>query len=243
MLTTTTFASFPLLTPASIRNPFLQRLALSVSCASLIESSSWCTSKMPVRDRSVWKTMWALSESARICQRAVSDALIAHYQGLDSNDLREVLKSCDHPKPQGDVKGFWRVDKDKDPELRHTVLTLIASHDLYSKIHAADGDREKGIEAFLAQNRSEGWMLPETLCLADYGLGHDERAQHPQLVSSRLGPRFYDWQLVQRADESWRECHLHACNLLGGPRILTPICCLWRRPVSRSPPASGRPKS
>ena len=83
------------------------------------------------------------------------------------------------------------------------------------RIDAADGDRERGIEAFLAQNDGEGWMLPETLRLADYGLGHDERARQSQPVASRLGPRFYDWQLVQSADESWRECHLHARNLLG----------------------------
>jgi hypothetical protein len=25
-----------------------------------------------------------------------------------------------------DPKGFWRVDRDKDPELRHTVLSLVA---------------------------------------------------------------------------------------------------------------------
>ena len=37
---------------------------------------------------------------------------------------------------------------------------------------------------------------------------------HSQL-QSRLGPRFYDWQLVQSPEESWRECHLHARNLLG----------------------------
>ena len=56
---------------------------------------------------------------------------------------------------------------------------------------------------------------PETLRLADYGLGHDECARHPKPVASRLGPRFYDWQLAQGLDESWRECHLHARNLLG----------------------------
>ena len=82
-------------------------------------------------------------------------------------------------------------------------------------ISDAGGDREKGIESFLTQNHGEGWMLPETLRLADYGLGHDERARHPQPVASRLGPRFYDWQLVQTTDESWRECHLHARNILG----------------------------
>ncbi|MFM7550739.1 MAG: hypothetical protein ACKO8I_18135 [Cyanobacteriota bacterium] len=51
--------------------------------------------------------------------------------------------------------------------------------------------------------------------LADYVLGHDDRALEHQPVASRLGPRFYDWQLAQSAEESWRECHLHARNLLG----------------------------
>ena len=138
---------------------------------------------------------------------------------MSSPDLRHILADCDYPRtgpgPQP-PKGFWRVDRDKAPELRHTVLTLIAFHDLESRIQAAGCDREKGIEAFLAQNHGEGWMLPETLRLADYSLGHDERARHPQLVAGRLGPRFYDWQLVQSAGESWRECHLHARNLLGG---------------------------
>ena len=91
----------------------------------------------------------------------------------------------------------------------------MAFHDLELRILAAGGDLVKGIEAFLTQNDGEGWLLPETLRLADYGLGHDERAREPQPVASRLGPRFYDWQLVQSADESWRECHLHARNMLG----------------------------
>ena len=115
----------------------------------------------------------------------------------------------------GSPKGLWRVDKDKDPELRHTVLTLIAFHGLEAQIREHDGDRDAGIAAFLAQNHGDGWLLPETLRLADYGLGHDDRAQHHQPVASRLGPRFYDWQLTQTAEESWRECHLHARNLLG----------------------------
>ena len=138
--------------------------------------------------------------------------------GMTTDDLMHVLGGCDFPVG-GLVdrlpKGFWRVHKDKDPELRHTVLTLVAFHDLEEKILACGGEREKGIDAFLAQNDGEGWMLPETLRLADYGLGHDERARQHQPVASRLGPRFYDWQLAQTPEESWRECHLHARNLLG----------------------------
>lgn len=95
------------------------------------------------------------------------------------------------------------------------MLALAAFDDLTEKTRAAAGDRDAGIDAFLGQNEEEGWMLPETLRLADCGLGHDERAKRPQPVASRLGPRFYDWQLAQGAEESWRECHLHARNLLG----------------------------
>ena len=208
----------PLLLPESMRAPEFVRSALRLNCASQIASPHWCSSRKSIPDRRSWRSLWAATESARVRIRTISDTLIAHLQGLDADDLREILKSCDHPEAHGDVKGFWRIDKDGPPELRHTVLTLVAFRDLESKIQTAGDDREKGTESFLTQNHGEGWMLPETLRLADYDLGHDERARHPQPVASRLGPRFYDWQLAQSADESWRECHLHARNLLGTDR-------------------------
>ena len=164
----------------------------------------------------------ALCDGERSRLRSILDAIAAAWYDCDGDDLRHVLRDVDlgtdslrSRSSALDVRGFWRVDRDKPPELRHTVLTLVAFHDLQAKLDAVEGDREKGIEAFLSQNDGEGWMLPETLRLADYGLGHDEHARQSQPVASRLGPRFYDWQLVQSADESWRECHLHARNLLG----------------------------
>ncbi|HNX50097.1 MAG TPA: hypothetical protein PKL08_08040 [Thermoanaerobaculaceae bacterium] len=171
-----------------------------------------------------WRRRWIVTTQEITRARSVLDAVCASVFGLVYADLVHLLTACDHPTVvvsdqdsarQLNPKGFWRADKDKDPELRHTVLTLVAFHDLEEKIRACGGDRDKGIEAFLAQNNGEGWMLPETLRLADYGLGHDDRAQVPQPVASHLGPRFYDWQLAQAPEESWRECHLHARNLLG----------------------------
>ncbi len=166
------------------------------------------------------KSMWSGMEYERRRQLAITEALAARQLGLSPEDMSTIIKECDRPRYEIDERrllpnGFWRADKDKDPELRHTVLTLVAFHDLEEKIRSCGGDREKGIEAFLNQNNGEGWMLPETLRLADYGLGHDERAKEHQPVSSRLGPRFYDWQLAQTPEESWRECHIHARNLLG----------------------------
>ena len=162
--------------------------------------------------------IWALTDHERVRNRAILDAVTISDAGLSKPDVAHMMSGCDladYNLSELNLKGFWRAEKELRPELRHTILTLIAHHDLESKIQAANGDRQKGIEIFLDQNHGEGWMLPETLRLADYGLGHDDRAQHPQPVASRLGPRFYDWQLVQTADESWRECHLHARNLLG----------------------------
>ena len=179
----------------------------------------------PVRETHATETHYALHPRERVRLRSIIDAISCVTYGCDAADVHHILSNSDLPVSEMrmgssraaslDARGFWRVDKSQDPELRHTILTLIAFHDLASKIQAAGGDHEKGFEAFLAQNHGEGWMLPETLRLSEYGLGHDARAQHPQPVASRLGPRFHDWQLVQSADESWRECHLHARNLLG----------------------------
>jgi hypothetical protein len=74
----------------------------------------------------------------------------------------------------------------------------------------------------LSQNDGQGWQLPETLRLADYGLGHDDRAKEHQPVATALGPRFYDWQLEQSVSESWEECERHA-EILGKllPRSFT----------------------
>ena len=167
----------------------------------------------------------ALHVTERIRLRSIIDAVACILYGCDLSDLKHILRSTDlpttdvsvgsHQSRSLDARGFWRVDRHLPPEHRHTVLTLVAIQDLEVKIDAAGGDREQGIEAFLNQNDGEGWLLPETLRLADYGLGHDDRAKHHQPVAGSLGPRFYDWQLAQSADESRRECRLHARNLLG----------------------------
>ena len=187
---------------------------IGLNLATQLAGPEWIATP-GVQERTAWRTHWFLTDHARVRVRAMVDAVIACLLGLNPVDFSFILRSCDRPDPSGDSKGFWRVDRGQAPELRHTVLALVAFHDLQAKIDSVDGDREKGVEAFLSQNDGEGWMLPETLRLADYGLGHDERSRQPQPVASRLGPRFYDWQLVQSADESWRECHLHARNLLG----------------------------
>jgi hypothetical protein len=181
-------------------------------------STVWSALRAEVKWRP-WQELWAVTPYERLRLRCILDALVADLYGLELEDLGLILQRCDYPaRLFGDYdfyrtldpKGFWRVDKEKEPELRHTVLTLVAFHEL----------KRIGLQAFLALNDGEGWMLPETLRLADYGLGHDGRAKEAQPVTSQLGPRFLPWQLEQTAKVSWEECDRHAERLgalLGHP--------------------------
>ena len=174
-------------------------LAIAPQSATRLE---WKSSHLP------------LSFSERMRCNAAADAIIASAFQLNKSDVAHMLAGCDRANPRGHPSGFWRVDKDKDPELRHTVLTQVAFDDLQKRINSI-GDWQTGVRQFLDQNSGDGWSLPETVRLSDHGLGDDTRAGQPQPVACRLGPRFFDWQLAQSAVESVRECHLHARNLLG----------------------------
>lgn len=152
---------------------------------------------------------FSFTHKERLRNRVILDAVVAYSYGLNFDDLKYILKQCDYPleNREGyvstedlDPKGFWRIDKDRPPELRHTVLTLVAFAEL-EKI---------GIEKFLTMNDGEGWMLPETVRLSDYGLGHDSRAKEEQPVAPVLGERFLSWQMELSPEESWKECELHA---------------------------------
>lgn len=199
----------------SVSEAFRRRLEvyikhfLPLSFPDVRGAEVWISFEKSLDKSLAWQRLWAVTPHERCRLKAILEALAFHLYGLDLEDSRQILTGLDIPMARLrneefckalDARGFWRIDKDKDPELRHTVLSLVAFHDL----------QEKGLDAFLAQNNGEGWLIPEQLRLADYGLGHDERAQEYQPVASRLGPRFYDWQLNEDVERSWQECAAHA---------------------------------
>ena len=156
-----------------------------------------------------WKKAWAVTQSERLRLRAILEVAIALRFGLNEMEFRDICRDCDYPVEllessevtrRFDTKGFWRFQRYVLPELRLAVIAQVAFREACAV----------GLEAFLAQNGGEGWMLPETLRLSDYGLGHDDRAKEHQSVASALGPRFYPWQLEQSVEESWEECERHA---------------------------------
>ncbi len=179
-------------------------LATSLAAPSTMFSEIW--DQHPDKSQA-WRSRWAITRFERLRLKSICEAIAAESLGLSYSEFHHVLAEVDFPVQfvtqvgsSLNPKGFWRMAKDQDPELRHTVLSLVAFRDL----------KEVGLEAFLSQNNEEGWMIPETLRLADYGLGHDDRAKEHQPVAGRLGPRFYDWQLEQDLVESWEECRRHA---------------------------------
>lgn len=173
----------------------------------------------------------AVTDVERLRLRCIADAAIALLYGLDSDDVGWILRDCDRPAGGGavglDPKGLWRVGRSDPPELRLSVLAFVALQDLQETARACGADRDRAIAAFCGTldpalvpdlpflDPTSGWQLPETLRLADYGLGHDERAKEPQPVRARLGERFLPWQLEQSPADSWRECEIHARNILG----------------------------
>ncbi len=188
---------------------YVAKFVASLSMSSPIYASEWLDLKSSFSLTKELERYYALTNNERTRCTAIINAIVFGALELDMENVSLIVEDCDHPTPvildkkfsrRLNPKGFWRIDKEKAPELRHTVLSLIAFHDL----------QEKGLDAFLAQNDGEGWMIPEQLRLADYGLGHDERAQKYQPVASRLGPRFYDWQLNEDVERSWQECAAHA---------------------------------
>ena len=148
-----------------------------------------------------WTHHWALTRHERLRLRVVLDALVAKQFGLSVDDLAWILAGCDLPlgrvgRVDAAPRGFWRVDKDQPPELRHSVLTLVAYREL----------ERIGLDAFLAMDEGRGWTLPPTLRLADYGLGHDDRAREHQAVAAVLGPRWLAGQLDGEFAASWEAC-------------------------------------
>lgn len=193
---------------------------------------------------------WAIRKAKRLEAVVATNAMAFAILGASDADVRTILAECDLPLEslrsqyrELDLVGFWRVDKKMLPEHRTTVLTLVAFANLQSHIATCGGDLVRGIEAFCNQNDGEGWMLPQTVRLADYGLGRDGRAGEHQPVRDHFGPRFHDWQLAQSTEESWRECRLHARNLLGVEGYATLIDELEGRAPSRASAPSMPPSS
>jgi hypothetical protein len=208
----------PILCPkVSLEISNLLFFSFRLICVNQLFAPYWLILKSAKKEisKTIWKSLWAITPYERLRLRCNLDAIIAELYGLSYDDLAWILHDCAYPQSYInnvyhtlDPKGFWRVDQEKEPECRHTVLTLKAFADL----------KLMGFDAFCALNNGEGWMIPETLIYAsnpDGTIAFDTLEGKTVPVRERLGPRFLDWQLAGTPEESWKECEMHAQNILG----------------------------
>ena len=137
----------------AVGNKEVLTLAMKLSLPDHIFSPLWLfflKTNHISRDEVLYQN-WAITPHERLRLRCLLDAVVAELYRLDYPEFAWILKNCAwpiktiHNKQQNfDPKGFWRVDKDKDPELRHSVLTLRAFADLKKIIEKNNGDRDAG---------------------------------------------------------------------------------------------------
>ena len=146
----------------------------------------------------------AILPAERVRLQTMIDSAACALYGLSFNDIRHILKDCDWPvgaERDFDVRGFWRVGRDQPPELRHPVLTLVALRDS----EETDTSNTNRIR--------DGWQLPETVRLADYGpckkscvLSRFSSFKSPAQIDPRTGSRAAPWQhaILWAVVSTWR---------------------------------------
>ena len=196
--------------------------------------------------------------------QCIADALNFYAFGLSLEDVRWVLRDCDHSLSSLQVRSFtqalgsklfWRVDRDTHPECRQTVLSLVAYHDLLKRL-SGTGAQEEVVRKF-ALSPSERWRLPELLTLSEYGLGHDDRAKTPQRVRGLFAEvpesrplSFSDWASYAQAtaERLYGAAWLDALSQDGQPSVasspgLAQADLFGGGHVPRSGPGSSRQRA
>ena len=115
----------------------VERIALRLGGSRVPLRLYWTDLDERLSDKAFEPT-WAICDAERLDSVAIAMPLHFCLVRLARMLRHAILAGCDSATAvrSRDPKGFWRVDKDKDPELRHTVLTLVAFADLEDKIRA-----------------------------------------------------------------------------------------------------------
>lgn len=145
----------------------------------------------------------ALTPHERLRIRCINDAIIFEAFGIAFEQVRHI------------VLDFRGVDRREKQVLRQPIVALAAFKDLQDCISRC-GSRDSGLTSFLGQTSDDGWQLPESLRLSDYGLCDTPQTTEPQVVRECFGPKFFDWQLgTVVPSESWEESQIQSGNILG----------------------------
>ncbi len=133
----------PLIPPYGLRSTPCAQFAAQLNLIMPYFAPQWLEMRAvyPQLNEQNWRRLWAITPHERLRLRCILDAIIAELYGLSYDDFAWMLRD-DPTNP----KGFWRVDKGKPRELRHTTLALAAFKRL----------KDVGLEAF----GQEDWQFP-----------------------------------------------------------------------------------
>jgi len=139
-------AETPLISLSRVRQTPSAELAARLNFIMPSFAPQWLElrSMYPYLGEKHWRTLWAITPHERLRLRCILDAIIAELYSLEYDDFSWILRD-DPTNP----KGFWRVDKGKPKELRHTTLALTAFKRL----------KEVGLDVFC----QEDWQFPQEI--------------------------------------------------------------------------------
>ncbi|MFA5312227.1 MAG: hypothetical protein WC375_02775 [Methanomassiliicoccales archaeon] len=183
----------------AVRSKIIQYI-LSLNANSNIFSQYWLIYK---NNKNNLRKLWAQTPYERLRIRCIIESVLAYYYGLSYEDLAWILRD-----DENNPKGFYRIDKNKDVQIKTQTLILCAYNQLI----------ENGIESFIELNDGDGWTIPDSIRFSINNnriIDFNDVCGHDYEVASRLGPRFLPWQLEGTPEESWKECEMHARNILG----------------------------
>lgn len=183
----------------------------------------------------------ALTERERILLSCQLDACVFTLFGLSCEDVKFILQDCDRTvleiagNPSALFpKGFWRVDKSKDPCQRRTVLTVAAFEDLQDHIAQFAGDLNEGIRSFLARVESDRWCGSDMCASGEaHSRPNEKTERNSSGMSASQDPRKFDWQVSIASAEKTRELAVHLYNLRAWHRDSANSCS--NRAARRSP--------
>ncbi|OPX62710.1 MAG: Eco57I restriction-modification methylase [Methanomassiliicoccales archaeon PtaB.Bin134] len=193
-------------TPLAIKSMLSEKLVLLCAQLTLTQqrfSPLWLTinHSYPNLIQSPISKLKALTEYERVRVQCLIDSLLAAHYGLSFDDFQWILRM-----DTSQTKGFWRVDSNKPMEIRRQIISLYA----YKCLQVT------GIDEFCKYVST--WVIPDKIkfFIKENGtIDFDDPNGTEYEVASKLGPRYLPWQLEGTPEESWKECEMHARNILG----------------------------
>ncbi len=195
----------------------LSLLALRLGCCEPLFAPLWLhlLDSHPELASRPWRAWWAVTPASRAALGVEADRLAATAYGLSTHDMERLLADCGHPADRlADRafaaglprKGFWRVDRERPPELRQTELVRC----LY--LHEPEPHRFGATPG------------PPPLPNGRRGAISGPSAPFPEWAQSLvpgLGPLLAGWQEELDAAEDWALCRSVAARLEAhGMRLL-----------------------